>query len=224
APNTKLSDALADGATFEAGAALGGWAGLAVEILPLERLVLNFVQRLSGVATATRRHVREVEGTTAEVYDTRKTTPGWRKLEKYAVRVGGGRNHREGLFDAALIKDNHLALARKNGMGVQEVVGKVREAVGKEVFVEVEVASLADLDEALSSGADAVLLDNMSVQELREAVARAKRKRAGIELEASGGVGLANIRRIAETGVTRISVGALTHSARALDIAFECVP
>ena len=181
-------------------------------ILTGERVALNFVGRLSGIATLTRRYVTAVEGTGAAVLDTRKTTPGLRALEKHAVAAGGGRNHRFGLDDAVLVKDNHLRAAGS----VTDAVRLVRAA--SDLPIEVECETLTEAAEALEAGVDAILLDNMTLAELREAVAlTAGRAR----LEASGGVSLDTIRAIAETGVDEISVGALTHSARSLDVSLE---
>jgi nicotinate-nucleotide pyrophosphorylase (carboxylating) len=188
-------------------------------ILAAERTALNFLQRLSGVATLTRGFVDAVAGTKAKILDTRKTTPGWRLLEKYAVRCGGGANHRIGLYDGILIKDNHLA-----GLGgdVRKAVEAARNFPGNAGLpVEVEVDTLEQLEVALAVRADIVLLDNMTTDQLRAAVARRDAVAPGVLLEASGGVSLATVRDIAATGVDRISVGALTHSAPALDIALD---
>jgi len=192
--------------------------GPARAILTAERVALNFVQRLSGVATLTARFVEAVAGTGAKILDTRKTTPGWRLLEKYAVQCGGGVNHRMGLYDRILIKDNHLAALRN------ELPNAIAAAVHRartqfpQLTVEVEADTLEQADQACKAGADVILLDNMSNQDLRAAVrlidGRAK-------TEASGGVNLATVRAIAETGVDFISVGALTHSAPAMDIALD---
>ena len=183
-------------------------------LLSAERVALNLLGRLSGVATLTRAYVDAVAGTGAVITDTRKTTPGLRALEKYAVRCGGGVNHRFGLDDAILIKDNHVAAAG----GVGPAIRRARAAAGHLVKVEAEVDSLAQLDEALAEGPDVVMLDNFSLADLAAAVARAKGR---VTLEASGGVNLATVRAIAETGVDVISVGALTHSAPALDIGLD---
>lgn len=186
-------------------------AGPARAVLTGERLALNLLGRLSGIATLTRRYVDAVDGTGVAVLDTRKTTPGLRALEKYAVRCGGGRNHRLGLYDGILIKDNHLRLAGS-------IPGAVRRAKRAGVPVEVECDTLDQVREALAAGADEILLDNMPLETLREAVAlTAGRAR----LEASGGVTLETVRAIAETGVDFVSVGALTHSARSLDVSLE---
>lgn len=195
-------------------------------ILTAERTALNFLQRLSGVASLTRQYVDAVASLPVQVLDTRKTTPGWRLLEKYAVRMGGGANHRVGLYDTVLIKDNHLAAMRGTTHGMaNEIEAAVAEAraMFPKLPVEVEVDSLAQLDQALTGRPDIVLLDNMTVDQMREAVARRNAAGPGVRLEASGGVNLGTIRGIAETGVDRISVGALTHSAKALDIALDYV-
>lgn len=216
-----------DGQLVSAGDRLAELEGPVRELLTAERLLLNLISRLSGIATLTRQFVQAVQGTAAGIYDTRKTTPGWRRLEKYAVRCGGGRNHRTGLFDAVLIKDNHLALMQ---LRPGEAVRRVREfllAAGQAsdraepLIVEVEVDTLDQLDEALTAGPDIILLDNMSLGQLREAVVRRDAVVPEIELEASGGVNLSTVRAIAQTGVDRISVGALTHSAVALDVALD---
>jgi len=182
-----------------------------------ERLSLNLLQRLSGIATFTRACVREVAGTGARILDTRKTTPGLRALEKYAVRTGGGQNHRLSLSDGILIKDNHLAGFASLG----EAVRRARERAGHLLKVEVEVRSLDEFEEAVEAGADLVLLDNMSLKEMAEAV---RRRPPGLLLEASGGMRPGRLRAVAETGVDFISVGALTHSAPALDLALEIKP
>jgi nicotinate-nucleotide pyrophosphorylase (carboxylating) len=189
-------------------------------ILTAERVALNFVQRLSGVATLTARFVEAVKGTHAQIMDTRKTTPGWRRFEKYAVSCGGGRSHRFGLFDMILIKDNHLSALRYEPP--HPIGAAVRRARDKypQLRVEVEAETPLDVQQALEAGADTILLDNMDLEGLRTAVHWVN-KRA--ETEASGGVKLENVRAIAETGVDFISIGALTHSARAVDIALDFV-
>ena len=217
-----------------AGDSLGIIEGPARGILTAERLLLNFLGHLSGIATLTRRYVEAVAGTRARIYDTRKTTPGWRRLEKYAVRCGGGWNHRAGLFDAVLIKDNHLALSSASSSEAAcrspaEAVARARryaadradETGRRGLVIEVEVDTLEQLAEVLPAGPDLILLDNMSLDQLRTAVAYRDASKADIELEASGGVSLKTVRAIAETGVDRISVGALTHSARWLDVALD---
>jgi nicotinate-nucleotide pyrophosphorylase (carboxylating) len=206
----RLQPLAADGDPVEPGP-VASVDGPARAVLTGERLALNLLGRLSGIATLTRRYVDAIEGTGATILDTRKTTPGLRELEKHAVRCGGGTNHRLGLFDGVLIKDNHLRLVPSIG----EAVARARDAG---LPVEVECDTLDQVAEALDAGADRILLDNMSPDELRAAVARAD---SGAELEASGGVTLETVREIAETGVDFISVGALTHSARALDCSLE---
>lgn len=218
---------IADGQTVSAGCCVGHVAGPVRELLTSERLLLNFLGRLSGVATLTRRYVDAIRGTGARIYDTRKTTPGWRRLEKYAVRCGGGRNHRTGLFDAVLIKDNHLALTGRAPAEAVRVARAFLQTLAAEhpparaMLVEVEVDTLAQLEEVLPEGPDLVLLDNMTPDQLRAAVARRNAVRPEVELEASGGVNLQTVRAIAETGVERISVGALTHSAVGLDLGLD---
>jgi nicotinate-nucleotide pyrophosphorylase (carboxylating) len=183
-------------------------------ILIAERTALNFVQRMSGVATLTRQYVEAVAGTKAQIVDTRKTIPGLRALDKYAVRVGGARNHRFGLFDGVLIKDNHIAAVG----GVAEAIRRARTAAPHTLRVEIEAKTLAQVEEAVSASAEIILLDNMSPAMLREAVTMIKGRAI---TEASGGVNLTTVREIAETGVDLISVGALTHSAVALDISLD---
>jgi nicotinate-nucleotide pyrophosphorylase (carboxylating) len=188
--------------------------GPAASILTGERTALNFLQRLSGVATASRRAANLVAGTDTTVLDTRKTTPGMRVLEKYAVRVGGCRNHRAGLDDGFLIKENHIRAAG----GITVAVAAARRRASPAQLVEVEVTNLAELDEAIEAGADLVLLDNFPLERLRDAVARAAGR---VRLEASGGVSLANLAEVARTGVDYVSLGALTHSAGVLDFSLE---
>jgi nicotinate-nucleotide pyrophosphorylase (carboxylating) len=199
-----------DGDSVAAGA-VARVSGPARAVLTGERLALNLLGRLSGIATLTRRYVDAVDGTGATILDTRKTTPGLRDLEKYAVRCGGGTNHRFRLDDGVLVKDNHLRLAGSIG----EAVARAR---GTGLPVEVECDTLGQVGEALLAGADRILLDNMTIDELREAVSLTAGR---AELEASGGVTLDTVRQIAETGVDFISIGALTHSARALDVSLE---
>jgi nicotinate-nucleotide pyrophosphorylase (carboxylating) len=203
-----------DGEVVLAGAHLASVRGPARALLAAERVALNLLGHLSGVATATRALVERVEGTGARILDTRKTTPLLRALEKEAVRAGGGRNHRMGLYDAVLIKDNHLRAVGS----VAEAVRRARARVGPRVHVEVEIDRLADLEPAIRAGADIVLLDNMRPARLRRAVEIAAGR---CLLEASGGITLANVRRVAETGVDFISVGWITHSAPALDVALD---
>ncbi|MGZ3403754.1 MAG: carboxylating nicotinate-nucleotide diphosphorylase [Phenylobacterium sp.] len=213
-PGADFRAIVEDGARISAGQQLAWVDANARALLGAERVGLNLLGHLSGVATLTRAYVDAVEGTGAIVVDTRKTTPGLRALEKYAVRCGGGVNHRFGLDDAILIKDNHIAACGSVG----EAVRRARAAAGHLMKVEVEIDGLAQLEEALKYGPDVVMLDNFSLEDLAEAVGRAKGRAV---LEASGGVTLQTIRGIAETGVDVISVGALTHSASVLDIGLD---
>jgi nicotinate-nucleotide pyrophosphorylase (carboxylating) len=208
---------LPDGSDAAAGQVIARVSARARALLTGERTALNLLGRLSGIATATRDVVARLEGLKTRVVSTRKTTPGLRALEKYAVRVGGGGSHRYGLDDAVLVKDNHVALAG----GIAEAVRRARQGVGHMLKVEVEVDTLAQLDEALALGVDAVLLDNLDLKTLREAVQRARGRAL---TEASGGVRADNVRAIAETGVDLVSIGWLTHSAPALDIALDVEP
>jgi nicotinate-nucleotide pyrophosphorylase (carboxylating) len=189
-------------------------------ILSCERVILNFMQRLSGIATVTRKYVEAVSGTKARVLDTRKTAPGLRVLDKYAVRCGGGQNHRLDLSDGILIKNNHIALA---GGIVPALERAHRNRRGSQI-IEIEVRNFAELEDALTHGAEALLLDNMSVEEVKKAVERCSREAKRIPLECSGGIKLENIRGYAETGVDFISVGALTHSAKAVDMSLRVMP
>ena len=209
-----VSPEASDGDRVAAGAALLRLQGSAHTILAGERTALNFLGRLTGVATWTRRFVDAVAGTGTQIVDTRKTLPGWRVLDKYAVAVGGGVNHRAGLYDAALIKDNHVAAAG----GVEAAVKTARAALPPHLWLQVEVETPEQARQALGAGADSLLLDNQSPEQLR---ALADELSGKILLEASGGVSLANVREIAETGVQRISIGALTHSAPHADVALE---
>jgi len=214
APEVETKALARDGEDVAADAVLAEIHGSARALLTAERTALNFLARLCGIATLTRSYVEAVRGSTARVVCTRKTTPGLRALEKYAVRCGGGANHRFGLDDAVLIKDNHLALAG----GVRQAVERVRQAVGHMVKVEVEVDTLAQLEEVLELGVDAVLLDNMSVADLAQAVGMVGGR---LITEASGGITLATATAVAATGVDLMSVGSLTHSAPALDVSLE---
>jgi nicotinate-nucleotide pyrophosphorylase (carboxylating) len=212
---------VADGDRVERGTALATIAGPMRSLLALERTALNFLQRLSGVATLTARFVAEVAGTNTVVLDTRKTTPAWRRLEKYAVRRGGGRNHRLGLFDAVLIKDNHLAWLAGADDPIGRAIASARSGSPPGTVLEIEVDSLQQLDRALACRPDIILVDNLGPEALAEAVRRRDQVAPGVLLEASGGVNLATVGPLARTGVDRISIGALTHSAPALDIALD---
>jgi len=189
-------------------------------VLSCERVILNFLQRLSGIATLTRKFVDAVSGTRARILDTRKTAPGLRMLDKYAVRCGGGQNHRLDLSDGVLIKNNHIALAG----GIVPALERAHRNRRGSQPIEVEVRTLAELDEALVRGAEAVLLDNMPVEQVKEAVARCAKMERRIPVECSGGVTLENVRAYAETGVDFISVGALTHAATAVDMSLRVTP
>jgi nicotinate-nucleotide pyrophosphorylase (carboxylating) len=221
-PGMELEAFVYDGERAEAGQEFARIEGLAQVLLMGERTALNLIQRMSGIATITRRYVDAIEGTKAQIVDTRKTAPGLRLLDKYAVLIGGGRNHRFGLDDGCLIKDNHIALAG----GIREAITRAQQSVTHLLRVEVEVGSLDDLKEALDCGVDAVLLDNMPPERLAEAVALVRAQPGGdaVLLEASGRVTIENVRAYAETGVDLVSVGALTHSAPAADISFKIVP
>jgi nicotinate-nucleotide pyrophosphorylase (carboxylating) len=217
-PNVELVRLAEDGQAVDAGAGVLRISGSARALLTAERVALNFVQRLSGVATATARFVAAVAGTRARILDTRKTTPGWRRFEKYAVACGGGTNHRVGLHDLVLIKDNHLAaLAGAAPNPVAAAVNRARE-LWPALRVEVEADTLEQVRLAVEAGADIILLDNMPPARLREAAALVAGR---AQLEASGGVTLNTVRAIAETGVDFISVGAVTHSARAVDLGLD---
>jgi nicotinate-nucleotide pyrophosphorylase (carboxylating) len=222
-PSLVFEITVADGSTVLPGARLASVSGKLRSILAGERTALNFVGRLSGIATATKRYVDVLSGLSCQVLDTRKTTPGWRVLEKYAVRCGGGHNHRSGLDTGILIKDNHLAAIGTGPQAVTEAIRLARAAQGSALPLEVEVDTLEQLDAALAEKPDIVLLDNMSTEQLRAAVKRRNQVAPGVKLEASGGVTLATLRSVAETGVERISIGALTHSAPALDVGLDYV-
>lgn len=225
---------VADGAHVERGTIIARLQGTARGLLTAERTLLNLIGRMSGIATLTAQYAAAIAGTRARIYDTRKTTPGWRRLEKYSVRCGGGQNHRLGLFDGILIKDNHLALGRQGPQAARytpaEAVLKAKRFLQQygagqeryaEMLVEVEVDSLAQLREVLPAAPDIVLLDNMAPAMLKEGVAIRNELAPQVELEASGGITLESIHSVAETGVERISSGALTHSAIVLDVALD---
>lgn len=216
-PRIELEARLHDGDDVALGDVVCTLAGPARAVLTGERVALNFLQRLSGVATITRRFVDEVSGTGARILDTRKTTPGWRSLEKGAVRAGGGANHRAGLYDMVLLKENHIAIAG----GIARALARVAEENRTGLPVEVEVRNLDELEQAIHAGAQRILLDNMTVDEMRAAVTHARRAPHTPRLEASGNMTLERVRAVAETGVDDISVGALTHSAVALDLSLQ---
>lgn len=217
-PSLKFTVLMRDGYTLTYGDVVAVIEGKLANILRAERVALNFLQRLSGIATQTAFYVDHVVHYGVDIYDTRKTTPGLRDLEKYAVKMGGGVNHRRDLSDGILIKDNHLAAAASVGQSIADVVKKARAGVPSGATVEVEVETVEQARQVLDAGADILLLDNMSTQDMRAVVEMTHGKAI---LEASGGVTLDTVRAIAETGVDRISVGALTHSVKALDISLE---
>lgn len=221
AAELRVAPAVADGARVGPGGTLLTVTGPARALLGAERVALNFVQRLSGVATATAAYVDAIADTGAQLLDTRKTTPGWRAFEKYAVACGGGRNHRFGLFDLVLIKDNHLAALRDAAPNAVAAAVQRARARFPQLKVEVEADTLEQVQQAVAAGADIILLDNMPPALLREAVALVGGR---AQTEASGGVTLETIRAIAGTGVDFISVGAITHSARAVDIGLDFAP
>jgi nicotinate-nucleotide pyrophosphorylase (carboxylating) len=226
-PMLRLEALKQDGDRLAAGDRITILSGPMRAVLAAERTALNFLQRLSGIATQTRRYVDAIAGLPAKILDTRKTTPGWRLLEKYAVRMGGGTNHRVGLFDAILIKDNHLAALNVDCSAPSAIWDAVGSALRTSrsafpgVAVEIEVDSFEQFEHALTCRPDIILLDNMPLALMRRCILHRNAVAPGIQLEASGGVNLNTVRSIAETGVDRISVGALTHSAPALDIALD---
>jgi len=211
----KLEWSIPDGSKVKPGDVIARLEGKVASILRAERVALNFLQHLSGIASETNRYVEAIKGLNVHIMDTRKTIPGLRILEKYAVSLGGGYNHRLNLSDGVLVKDNHLAVLRYQEVSMKEVVTRVKEKVPHNLKVEVEVRTAEEALEAADSGVEIVLLDNMSVEEMHRAVEFIKGRAL---LEASGGITLDNVRRVAETGVDFISIGALTHSAKALDI------
>ncbi len=210
-PTVQFCSQLKDGAVLEKGQILATVEGNAADLLMAERVALNLLQRMCGVATLTSRFVEAVTGTRARIVDTRKTTPGLRELEKYAVRVGGGINHRTGLYDGVLIKENHIAAAG----GIGEAIRRARAYIPHTLKIEIETETRQQVEEALAAGADIIMLDNMDCDTMRDCVALIGGRTL---VEASGGVNLDSVRAIAETGVDIISVGALTHSPRAMDI------
>ena len=211
-----FQEKIKDGTKVTRGKVLAEITGSARTILKGERVALNFLQRMSGIATITSKFCQEIEGFPVRIVDTRKTTPGLRILEKYAVSMGGGHNHRFGLYDAVLIKDNHIAVAG----GIRPAVDSVRKQISHTVKIEVEVENLSQLQDALRVKADIIMLDNMDLDTMEEAVKIAKGKAL---IEASGGITLGKVRKIAQTGVDLISIGSLTHSVKSLDISMEIV-
>jgi nicotinate-nucleotide pyrophosphorylase (carboxylating) len=217
-PELKLEVLLEEGARVKLGSEVARVSGSIASILKAERVALNFLQRLSGIASQTDRYVQAVKGLPVRIMDTRKTTPGLRSLEKDAVKAGGGENHRMSLGDGILIKDNHLAALGRQGLNIKEIVTRARKNSPERLPIEVEVGTLSEALEAVEAGADIVMLDNMGLDDMRKA---AKSIHGRALIEASGGITLANVRAVAETGVDFISIGALTHSATALDISLE---
>jgi len=220
-PSLKVDILIEDGTKVKPKDVAATISGRIISILKAERTALNFLQRLSGIATQTAEYVARTKGLAVYITDTRKTTPGLRSLEKFAVRMGGGRNHRLHLGDGILIKDNHLAALHGLGMSLKEIVAKAKQNAPKDSKVEVEVTSIQEARDAIEAGADIIMLDNMSPEEMRHAVGL---KPSQVRLEASGGINLNNIRQAALTGVDFISIGALTHSSKALDISLELDP
>jgi nicotinate-nucleotide pyrophosphorylase (carboxylating) len=220
-PAIKFKIFIKDGTQLKQGDVIATVTGKAQGILRAERVALNFLQRLSGIATQTARYVALVNDLPLAILDTRKTTPGLRLLEKYAVCMGGGQNHRFNLSDGILIKDNHLAVLLAQGLTLKEIVARAKLKAPKGIKVEVEVTGLLEVGQAVSAGADIIMLDNMSPAQMRRAV---KKIPPQIKTEASGNVTIDNVRTIAETGVNFISIGALTHSSKALDISLDFEP
>ena len=217
-PKLEVDILVKDGAEVKLGDVIARIEGRTASILKAERVALNFLQRLSGIASETARYVQAVKGLPVLITDTRKTSPGLRTLEKYAVRVGGGKNHRMHLADGILIKDNHIAALRRRGLSIKEIVAKARHKASPELKIEVEVKTPEEAIQAAEAGADIVMLDNMNLKDMRQAVRLIKGRAL---IEASGGITLESVRDVAETGVDLISIGALTHSPKALDISLE---
>jgi len=220
-PSLDIEILIEDGVAVKPGDIAAVISGSVASILKAERVALNFLQRLSGIASLTARYVAETKGTPAKIYDTRKTTPGLRELEKYAVRTGGGRNHRLHLGDAVLIKDNHIAALRATGMSLREIIHKARRNAPAGMTIEVEVTSEEEARDALKADADIIMLDNMKPDEMRKVVGMVAGR---AKVEASGNITLKNVHEVASTGVDMISIGALTHSYKSLDISLEIEP
>lgn len=216
--NISITNAIADGSQLDKGSQIATISGPLGSILTAERTSLNFLRKLSGVATETGKYVKEIAHTNARIVDTRKTTPGFRTLEKYAVRMGGGLNHRQNLSDGILIKDNHRQTLSKHGLDLKNVILKAISNASHTIKVEIEVETIADVKIALDAGAGIIMLDNMSLSDMASAVALCKDKAI---TEASGGINLSSVKDVAETGVDLISVGAITHSAPNLDLSMD---
>ncbi len=217
-PKLKMDILIKDGTEVKPGDVISRIVGKTSSILKAERVALNFLQHLSGIASETARYVAAVKGLPVNITDTRKTTPGLRALEKYAVHIGGGKNHRMHLGDAILIKDNHLAALRNQGLSIKEVVDRAHQKAPPKTKIEIEVKTTKEAIEAAESGADVIMLDNMNLKDMRQAVQLIKGRAS---IEASGGINLERVRAVAETGVDLISIGALTHSPKALDLSLE---
>ncbi len=217
-PELKIDILIEDGAEVKPGDIVAKIEGKIASILKAERVALNFLQRLSGIASETARYVQAVKGLPVQITDTRKTTPSLRALEKYAVRAGGGKNHRMHLGDGILIKDNHLAAAQRQGLNIKQIIAKARQKAPPELKIEIEVKTPQEAAEAAEAGAEIIMLDNMNLKDMRQAVQLIKGRAL---IEASGGITLDKVRAVAETGVDLISIGALTHSPKALDISLE---
>ena len=220
-PSLKVEVLIKDGTKIKSGDIAATIVGTVVSILKAERVVLNFLSRLSGIASQTAQYIAKTQGLNVKITDTRKTTPGLRLLEKYAVRMGGGQNHRFHLGDGILIKDNHLVALRALGMSLKDIVVKAKQNAPQGLKVEVEVNTTQEALDAVEAGADIIMLDNMSPEEMRHVVSLIPSQ---VKIEASGGITLANVQSAAETGVNLISVGALTHSSKALDMSLELEP
>jgi len=220
-PSLKVELLIKDGAKVQPGDIVATVSGKVISILKAERAALNFLQRLSGIASQTARYIAETQGLEVKITDTRKTTPGLRLLEKYAVRTGGGQNHRLHLGDGILIKDNHLTTLRALGIKIKDIIAKAKQNAPQGATVEIEVTTPQEALEAAEAGADILMLDNMSPEEMRQVVNSIP---SHVKTEASGGITLANVRAAAMAGVDIISIGALTHSVKALDISLELEP
>ena len=220
-PSLEVEVLIKDGAKVQPGDTIAIISGSVISILKAERVALNFLQRLSGVASQTVQYIAKTQGLKVNITDTRKTTPGLRLLEKYAVRMGGGQNHRYHLGDGILIKDNHLVALRALGMSLKDIVAKAKQNAPKGLKVEVEVNTVQEAQDAVEAGADIIMLDNMSPDEMRRVVSLVPSE---VKIEASGGITLANVRAVVMAGVDVISIGALTHSPKALDISLELEP
>ena len=220
-PSLKVEVLIKDGTKVQPGDIVATIFGNVISILKAERVALNFLQRLSGIASQTAQYIAKTKGLGVKITDTRKTTPGLRLLEKYAVRIGGGQNHRFHLGDGILIKDNHLAALRALGMNIKDIVAQAKQNAPKGVKVEVEASTIQEALDAAEAGADIIMLDNMSPDEMRRVVDSVHSQ---VKIEASGGITLANVHAVAMVGVDFISIGALTHSTKALDISLELEP